>query len=101
MRYEADRACGWRIRPSVVPSGYKLRLSFDFVNTERGYDTVHLYDGDGGAAFSGGPDNSGVGTRTWDFEPSAPWWLRSEVTPLYAASGYAPAPEVRLSIALG
>ena len=48
MRYEADRA--WlEDSPSRKPSGYKLRLSFDFVNTERGYDTVHLYDGDGGA----------------------------------------------------
>ena len=52
MHYAKSRTCGWRIKPSVVPTGYKLRLSFDYLNTEQGSDIVAFSDGDGGSRFS-------------------------------------------------
>ena len=88
------RRCGWRIKPSVIPTGYKLRLAFDYVNTERGYDIVQLFDGDGGDAL--------VGTRTHELAGSRvpPHLAAAGVSTLVEASGNE-VPEARLSDAGG
>ena len=92
MNYDNDMECGWRIRPPLVPSGHKLRLSLDFVNTERGYDFVHLLDGAGGAAFGD--------ARTWDFHApnQVPYHLQGAgISTLVHASGRHSNPAARLS----
>jgi C1A family cysteine protease len=42
--YGNDASCDWTI---TVPTGYKVNLMFDAFNTERGYDKVTVYDGEG------------------------------------------------------
>ena len=89
VKYEDWATCGWRIKPSVVPTGYKLRLSFDYVNTEPCCDKAFVFDGDAGADY--------VHLRPWDLEyGTVPHWLKSSVTPLTVASGNK-LPEARIS----
>lgn len=42
--YDNNMRCGWRFKPPV-PTGYKLRLSFEHIDTEAGSDIIRLFDG--------------------------------------------------------
>ena len=89
VKYDNYMHCGWRVKPSVIPSGYKLRLSFEHLNTERGLDIVALLDGDGGDAFSQ--------LSVYDFYGGVvPQHLSHALTPLSVSSGNTP-PPARLS----